>query len=64
MVYGITLKRRQKIMSKEDKKSEIEQLQAQVEGLNKLVNHYANKCMQLENQLVLSQDDQTPPLNG
>lgn len=52
-------------MSKEDKKaSEIEQLQAQVEGLNKLVNHYANKCMQLENQLVLSQDDQTPPLNG
>ena len=51
-------------MSKEDKKSEIEQLQAQVEGLNKLVNQYANKCMQLENQLVLSQDEQTPPLNG
>lgn len=43
-------------MEKKTDKAKIEELEAQVKGLDKLVNHYANKAMQLENQLVLSSD--------
>ena len=42
---------------KENKAPSVEELQTQVKQLEKLVNHYASKANQLEQQLVLSQDD-------
>ena len=42
---------------KENNAPSVEELQSQVKQLEKLVNHYASKANQLEQQLVLSQDD-------
>lgn len=44
-------------MAKEENKPSVEDLQNQIRQLEKLVNHYASKANQLEQQLVLSQDD-------
>ena len=45
-------------MAKEENKApSVEELQNQIRQLEKLVNHYASKANQLEQQLVLSQDD-------
>tara|TARA_Y100000361_G_scaffold133663_1_gene132099 strand:- start:350 stop:490 length:141 start_codon:yes stop_codon:yes gene_type:complete len=45
-------------MAKEENNApSVEELQTQVKQLEKLVNHYASKANQLEQQLVLSQDD-------
>ena len=45
-------------MAKEENKApSVEELQTQIRQLEKLVNHYASKANQLEQQLVLSQDD-------
>ncbi len=44
-------------MAKEENKPSVEDLQNQIKQLEKLVNHYASKANQLEQQLVLSQDD-------
>jgi len=44
-------------MAKEENKPSVEDLQNQIKQLEKLVNHYASKANQLEQQLVLSQED-------
>jgi len=46
-------------MDKKTDKQTIAELEAQVKNLDTLVNHYANKAMQLENQLVLSRGADT-----
>ena len=44
-------------MAEKENKQSVEDLQNQIKQLEKLVNHYASKANQLEQQLVLSQDD-------
>ena len=45
-------------MAKEENNApSVKELKTQVKQLEKLVNHYASKANQLEQQLVLSQDD-------
>lgn len=44
-------------MAEKENKPSVEDLQNQIKQLEKLVNHYASKANQLEQQLVLSQDD-------
>jgi archaellum component FlaC len=44
-------------MAEKENKPSVEELQTQVKQLEKLVNHYAAKANQLEQQLVLLQDD-------
>jgi archaellum component FlaC len=45
------------VAKEENKAPSVEELQNQIRQLEKLVNHYASKANQLEQQLVLSQDD-------
>jgi archaellum component FlaC len=44
-------------MAEKENKPSVEDLQNQIKQLEKLVNHYASKANQLEQQLVLSQED-------
>ena len=44
---------------KNKKTDEVNDLQNQVEALQKLLNHYMTKANQLEQQLVLNQEEQT-----
>jgi len=45
------------VAKEENKAPSVEELQNQIKQLEKLVNHYAAKANQLEQQLVLSQED-------
>ena len=44
---------------KNKKTDEVNDLQNQIEALQKLLNHYMNKANQLEQHLVLSKEEQT-----